>query len=39
MTQVLPNVSTPHLDTPDLRKLEPRAVSQHAPRSLNHFGA
>jgi arsenic resistance protein ArsH len=39
MTQVLPNVSTPHLDTADLRKLEPRAVSQHAPRILLLYGS
>jgi arsenic resistance protein ArsH len=39
MTQDLPNVSGPHLDTPDLRKLEPRAVSQHAPRILLLYGS
>jgi arsenic resistance protein ArsH len=39
MTQDLPNVSTPHLDTPDLRKLEPRVVSQHAPRILLLYGS
>src|SRR5471032_835341 len=39
MTQDLPNVSAPHLDTPDLRKLEPRAVSQHAPRILLLYGS
>ena len=39
MTEDLPNVGTPHLDTPDLRKLEPRAVSQHAPRILLLYGS
>ncbi|MFL9959931.1 arsenical resistance protein ArsH [Paraburkholderia sediminicola] len=39
MTQDLPNVSGPHLDTPDLHKLEPRAVSQHAPRILLLYGS
>ena len=39
MTQDLPNVSTPHLDRPDLRKLEPRSVSQHAPRILLLYGS
>ncbi|SEB17288.1 arsenical resistance protein ArsH [Paraburkholderia sartisoli] len=39
MTQDIPNVSAPHLDTPDLRKLEPRAVSQHAPRILLLYGS
>src|SRR6202790_4121928 len=39
MTQDLPNISTPHLDTPDLGKLEPRVVSQHAPRILLLYGS
>ena len=39
MTQDTPNVSAPHLDTPDLKKLEPRAVSQHAPRILLLYGS
>jgi arsenic resistance protein ArsH len=39
MTQDLPNVSAPHLDTPDLRKLEPGTVSQHAPRILLLYGS
>ncbi|SIO23566.1 arsenical resistance protein ArsH [Paraburkholderia phenazinium] len=39
MTQDIPNVSTPHLDVPDLQKLEPRTVSQHAPRILLLFGS
>lgn len=39
MTQDIPNVSAPHLDTPDLQKLEPRTVSQHAPRILLLFGS
>ncbi|OTP66100.1 arsenical resistance protein ArsH [Caballeronia sordidicola] len=39
MTQHLSNISTPHLDMPDLRKLEPRAVSQHAPRILLLYGS
>jgi arsenic resistance protein ArsH len=39
MQQDLPNVSAAHLDTPDLHKLEPRAVSQHAPRILLLYGS
>ena len=39
MTQDIPNVSAPHLDTPDLRKLEPRTVLRHAPRILLLFGS
>ncbi|MCX4163825.1 MULTISPECIES: arsenical resistance protein ArsH [Paraburkholderia] len=39
MTQYLPNVSAPHLDTPDLDKLEPVTVSQHAPRILLLYGS
>ena len=39
MTQDIPNVSAPHLDTPELHKLEPRTVSQHAPRILLLFGS
>jgi arsenic resistance protein ArsH len=37
--QDLPNISAAHLDTPDLRKLEPLAVSQHAPRILLLYGS
>jgi arsenic resistance protein ArsH len=39
MTQDLPNISAPHLDTPDLQKLESCTVSQHAPRILLLFGS
>src|ERR1700722_3623903 len=39
MIQDLPNVRMPHFDTPDLRKLEPPAVSRHAPRILLLFGS
>ncbi|MDR5777139.1 MULTISPECIES: hypothetical protein [unclassified Caballeronia] len=39
MSTELPNVSLPHLDTPDLRKLEPRAISQHPPRVLLLYGS
>jgi arsenic resistance protein ArsH len=39
MTQDIPNVSAPHLDSPDLQRLEPRTVSQHAPRILLLFGS
>ncbi|MDB5782934.1 arsenical resistance protein ArsH [Caballeronia mineralivorans] len=39
MPQDLPNVSTAHLDAPDLQKLEPRVVSQHAPRILLLYGS
>jgi arsenical resistance protein ArsH len=35
----LPNISAPHLDMPDIPKLEPRAVSQHAPRILLLYGS
>jgi arsenic resistance protein ArsH len=35
----LPNISGPHLDTPDLQKLTPRAVSEHAPRILLLYGS
>ncbi|MFL9918302.1 arsenical resistance protein ArsH [Paraburkholderia fungorum] len=39
MIDGLPNISGPHLDTPDLQKLAPRAVSQHAPRILLLYGS
>ncbi|RKF44933.1 arsenical resistance protein ArsH [Paraburkholderia fungorum] len=39
MTQNIPNISAPHLDTPDLQKLDARAASQHAPRILLLFGS
>jgi len=39
MTQDIPNISAPHLDIPDLQKLEPRTVSQYAPRILLLFGS
>jgi arsenic resistance protein ArsH len=39
MTQDLPHVSLPHLDTPDLRKLEAPTVSHHAPRILLLYGS
>jgi arsenic resistance protein ArsH len=39
MNQDLPHVSLPHLDTPDLRKLEPSALSHHAPRILLLYGS
>jgi arsenical resistance protein ArsH len=39
MTHDIPNISAPHLDTPELQKLEPRTVSQHAPRILLLFGS
>jgi arsenic resistance protein ArsH len=39
MTQDIPNVSAPHLDIPDFQKLEPHAVSQHAPRILLLYGS
>ena len=39
MLHDLPNVSVSHLDTPDLRKLEPAAVAQHAPRILLLYGS
>jgi arsenic resistance protein ArsH len=35
----LPNISAPHLDTPDLQKLAPRVLSQHAPRILLLYGS
>lgn len=35
----LPNVSEPHLEIPDLQKLEPRTVSQHPPRILLLYGS
>jgi len=39
MTQNMPNISPPHLDIPDLRKLEPRTVSSHAPRIALLYGS
>jgi arsenic resistance protein ArsH len=39
MMRDIPNASAPHLDVPDLRKLEPRTVSQHAPRLLLLYGS
>jgi arsenic resistance protein ArsH len=39
MTQDMPNLSAPHVDSPDLQKLEPRTVSQHPPRILLLFGS
>ncbi|RFU44442.1 arsenical resistance protein ArsH [Paraburkholderia sp. DHOC27] len=39
MTQDMPSVSAPHLDVPDLSKLEPRSVSAHAPRILLLYGS
>jgi arsenic resistance protein ArsH len=39
MTKDMPNISAPHLDTPDLQKLEPRGVSAHAPRILLLYGS
>jgi arsenic resistance protein ArsH len=39
MSADLPNVSGPHFHTPDLQKLEPQAVSQHAPRILLLYGS
>lgn len=35
----LPNISLSHLDTPDLAKLEPRAILQHPPRILLLYGS
>lgn len=35
----LPNISDPHLEIPDLSKLEPRTVSQHPPRILLLYGS
>ncbi|CAE6725054.1 NADPH-dependent FMN reductase ArsH [Paraburkholderia domus] len=39
MTTDMPNISAPHLDTPDLQKLEPHTVSAHAPRILLLYGS
>jgi arsenical resistance protein ArsH len=39
MTSDLPNVSAAHLAAPDLQKLEPSVVSQHAPRILLIYGS
>lgn len=39
MSSDLRNVTLPLLDTPDLDKLEPRAVSTHAPRILLLYGS
>ena len=39
MTRDMPNISAPHLDTPDSQKLEPRTVSAHAPRILLLYGS
>src|SRR5260370_8353857 len=39
MPQDLPNINPAYLDTPDLRKLDPRAVSAHPPRILMLFGS
>ncbi|NML96842.1 arsenical resistance protein ArsH [Paraburkholderia sp. RP-4-7] len=39
MSADLPNISGPHFHTPDLQKLEPQAVSQHAPRILLLYGS
>ncbi|BAN28072.1 arsenical resistance protein ArsH [Caballeronia insecticola] len=35
----IPNISLPHLDTPNAAKLEPRTVSPHAPRILLLYGS
>jgi arsenical resistance protein ArsH len=35
----MPNISAPHLDVPDLKKLEPPSVSTHAPRILLLYGS
>jgi arsenic resistance protein ArsH len=35
----LPNISTAHLDLPDLQKLDPANVSRHPPRILLLFGS
>jgi arsenic resistance protein ArsH len=35
----LPGISERHLDTPDLQKLEPATISQHAPRILLLYGS
>jgi arsenical resistance protein ArsH len=39
MPHDLPNINLAYLDTPDLRKLDPRAVSAHPPRILMLFGS
>lgn len=39
MIHDLPHVSASHLDTPDLAKLEPHAISQHPPRILLLYGS
>ena len=39
MSGNLPNVSSPHFHTPDLQKLEPHTISQHAPRILLLYGS
>jgi arsenic resistance protein ArsH len=39
MSSDLRNVTLPLLDTPDLEKLEPRAVSTHTPRILLLYGS
>jgi arsenic resistance protein ArsH len=39
MTLDMPNISAPHLDTPDLRKLEPHTVASYAPRILLLYGS
>lgn len=39
MINDLPNISAPHLDTPDLHKLSPRVELQHAPRILLLYGS
>ncbi|MCX4136598.1 arsenical resistance protein ArsH [Paraburkholderia sp. SEWSISQ10-3 4] len=35
----LPNISAPHFHAPDPQKLEPHAISQHAPRILLLYGS
>ncbi|MGF6574774.1 arsenic resistance protein ArsH [Paraburkholderia sp. GAS333] len=39
MIDDLPNISAPHLDTPDLHKLTPPVELQHAPRILLLYGS
>ena len=39
MFEDLPNISAAHFDTRDSAKLEPRAVSHHAPRILLLYGS
>lgn len=39
MLEGMPNISAPHLDTPTLQKLEPKPVSDHAPRILLLYGS